>query len=110
MAGVAGLTAPQARGLGLAAGWLGVGMFGTRRDRGVAWRLVEEVLQFLDLGEQRADNGLRFGRLVGDQFFRDLQRHTLHVGEKQVCGQIDSQKAHPGPWPITRHQTSLGRR
>jgi hypothetical protein len=49
-------------------------------------------LQFLDLGEQGADDGLGFQHLAGDQFFRDFQRHALHVGEKQACGQTDSQK------------------
>jgi hypothetical protein len=33
--------------------------------------------------------------LAGDQFFRDLQRHALHVGEKQACGKTDSQKTSP---------------
>ncbi|HEY7312259.1 MAG TPA: hypothetical protein VH643_23045 [Gemmataceae bacterium] len=47
-------------------------------------------MQFLNLGEQGADDGLGFRRLAGDQFFRDLQRHALHVGEKLACGQIDS--------------------
>jgi hypothetical protein len=95
MAGVAGLTPAGARGPGLAAGGLGVGMVGTGRGRGVARRLVEPILQFLDLGEQRADDGLRFGRLAGDQFFRDLQRHALHVAEKQTPGQADSSEALP---------------
>ena len=92
MPGVAKLTTPAAQGAGLGPGRLGVGMFGTRRGRGIAWRLVEAVLQFLNLGEQRTDDGLRFRRLASDQFFRDLQRHALHVGEKQTCGQTDSQK------------------
>jgi hypothetical protein len=33
--------------------------------------------------------------LAADQFFRDCQRHALHVGEKQTCGQADSQKTAP---------------
>jgi hypothetical protein len=52
-------------------------------------------LQFLYLGEQGTDDGLRFRRLAGDQFFRDLQRHALQVGEKPACGQTDSQKTSP---------------
>jgi hypothetical protein len=39
--------------------------------------------------------GLGFRRLADDQFFRDFQRHALHVGEKQACGQTDSQKTSP---------------
>jgi hypothetical protein len=31
----------------------------------------------LDLGEQRADDGLRLWRLAGDQFVRDLRRHAF---------------------------------
>ena len=93
MPGVAKLTTPAAQGAGLGPGRLGMGMFGTRRDRGVARGLVELVLQFLDLGEQGADDGLSFRRLAGDQFFRDLQRHTRHVGEKQASGQTDSPRA-----------------
>jgi hypothetical protein len=46
MPGVARLTTPAAQGAGLGPGRLGVGMFGTRRDRGIARRLVEPVLQF----------------------------------------------------------------
>ena len=95
MSGVARLTTRTAGRRGLGSWRLGVGMFGTRRDRGVARRLVELVLQFLDFDEQGADDGLRFRRLAGDQFFRDLQRHTLHVGEKQTSGQTDSQKTSP---------------
>ena len=105
MPGVARLTTPAAQGTGLGPGRLGVGMFGTRRDRGVAWGLVEPVLQFLDLGEPGAEDVLGFGRLAGDQFFRDLQRHTLQVGEKKASGETDSQKTSPRAvadyaWPV----------
>src|SRR5262249_54887842 len=101
MPGVARLTTPAAQGTGLGSGRLGVGVFGTRWGRGVAWGLVELVLQLPDRGEEGADDGLCFRRLAGNQLFGDLQRHALHVGEKQACGQTDSQKASPGPWPIT---------
>jgi hypothetical protein len=69
-----------------------VGVFGTGRQRGIARRLVELVLQFLDRGEEGAEDGPRFRRLAGNQFFRDLQRHTLHGGDNQTCGQTDSQQ------------------
>ena len=72
MAGVAGLTAPGARRPAPAPRRLGVGMFGTGRQRGIARRLFEPVLQLLDLGQQCADDGLRLRRLAGDQFLRDL--------------------------------------
>jgi hypothetical protein len=67
-------------------------MFGTGRHGGIAWGLVELFLQLPDLGEEGADDGLRFRRLAGNQLFGDLQRHALHVGEKQASGQTDSQK------------------
>src|SRR5262249_626099 len=93
--GVAGLTTRTAGRLGLGSWRLGVGGFGTGRGRGVARGLVELFLQFLDLGEQRADDGLCFRRLAGNQLFGDLQRHALHGGEKPACGQTDSQKTLP---------------
>jgi hypothetical protein len=33
--------------------------------------------------------------LAGNQLFGDLQRHALHVGEKQASGQTDSQTTSP---------------
>ena len=98
----AGLTTRTAGRRGL--GWwrLGVGVFGAGGQRGVARGLVELVLQWPDRGEEGADDGLCFRRLAGNQLFGDLQRHALHVGEKQTCGQTNSQEPHPGPWPITR--------
>jgi hypothetical protein len=80
--GVAGLTTRTAGRLGLGSQRLGVGMFGTRWGRGVAWGLVEVVLQFLDLGEQRADDGLCFRRLAGNQLFGDLQA-THEAGKEK---------------------------
>ena len=50
-----------------------------------------------------ADDGLRFRRLPGDQFFRDFQRHAHHVAEKSAAGKADSGKTHPGLWPVTRN-------
>ena len=102
---VAGLTTRTASCLGLGAWRLGVGVFATGRHRGVAWGLVELFLQLPDRGEQGTDDGLRFGRLAGDQFFRDLQRHTLQVGEKKASGETDSQKTSPRAvadyaWPV----------
>jgi hypothetical protein len=47
--------------------------------------------KLLDLGEERADDGLCFGRFPGDQFFRDFQRHARHGAEKSAAGQ----------WPVT---------
>jgi hypothetical protein len=95
MPGVTGLTTPTAGRLGLGSWRLGVGVFGTGRQRGVARGLVELVLQLPDLGEEGADDGLRFRRLAGNQLFGDLQRHALHVAEKQACGQTDSPKNSP---------------
>ena len=63
-------------------------VFGTGRQRGVARRLLQPVLQFLDLGQQHADDGLRFRRLPGDQFFRDLPATC-----PSCCGK-------PRPWPV----------
>jgi hypothetical protein len=98
--GVAGLTAPLARRPGLGPWRLGVGMFGTRRYGGVARRLVELVLQLLDLGEERADDGLCLRRLTGDQCFRDFQRHARHVAEKPATGQAGCRKTHRGMWAV----------
>jgi hypothetical protein len=95
MHGVAGLTTPAARRRGLGSWRLGVGMFGTGRHRGVARGLVELVLQLPDRGKERADDGLRFRRLAGDQFFRDFQRHACHVAENRAGGQADSRKNSP---------------
>jgi len=69
-----------------------VGVSGTGGQRGVARGLVELFLQLPDRVEEGADGGLCFRRLAGNQIFGDLQRHALHVGEKQTCGQTDSQK------------------
>jgi hypothetical protein len=52
-------------------------------------------LQLLDLGEERADDGLRFRRLPGDQFFREVQRHALHGAERPAAGQTRSRKTSP---------------
>src|SRR5262249_43798390 len=95
MPGVAGLTTRTAGRLGLGSLRLGVGVFGTGRQRGVAWGLVELFLQLPDRGEEGADDGLGFRGLAGNQLFGDLQRHALHVGEKQASGQTDSPRASP---------------
>jgi hypothetical protein len=94
---LAELAAQAARGPRLTSGRLGVRMFGAGRRRGVVRRLLEPVLQLLDPGEQRADDGLRLRRLAGDQFFRDLQWDALHVGEKPARGQAGSLSASSRP-------------
>jgi hypothetical protein len=99
--GVAGLTTRTAGRLGLGSWRLGVGVFGTGGNRGIAWGLVELVLQLPHRGEEGADDGLGFRGLAGNQLFGDLQRHALHVGEKLASGQTDTQEPHPRPWPIT---------
>ena len=96
MPGVAGLTTRTAGRRGLGSWRLGVGVLGTGGHRGVTWGLVELVLQLPDFGEEGADDGLGLGRLAGNQFFGDLQRHALHVGEKLACGQTDSPRTSPG--------------
>jgi hypothetical protein len=79
--GVAGLTAPEASGPGLAPRQLGVGVFAAGWGRGVARRLVEPVLQLLDLGQKCADDGLRLRRLAGDQFFGEALGVAARRGE-----------------------------
>jgi hypothetical protein len=66
---------------------LGVGVFATRRQRGIPGRLVELILQLLDFGQQHTDDHLRFDWLSGIQFFGDLQCHTLFAVEKSCPAQ-----------------------
>ena len=68
-----------------------------RRSATCICHLVESssLTQYLSKSDNFFDDGLGFQRLAGDQFFRDFQRHALHVGEKQACGQTDSQKTLP---------------
>ena len=95
MAGMAGLTTGRALRRRFAAWWLGVRVFRTGRPRGIPGRLVQASFQLVDLGQERANDGLRFGRLSGNQFFRNLQRHALYIAEKQAPDQTDSRKTSP---------------
>ena len=66
-------------------------MLGTGRQRGIRGRLLQcgdfrtERLnfrtEFCVLGEQKADDGLSFRRLAGDQFLGDYQRHARQCAE-----------------------------
>src|SRR6185312_5085012 len=74
---------------------LGVRMFGTGWQRGVAWRLVPTRFQLLNPGQEQANEGLRFRSLASNQFFRDRQCHARDCGENPVAGQSDSPKSSP---------------
>lgn len=77
---VAGLPAPFLVGLGLLRRRLGVRMLRAGRQRGVLGRfgvqLPTKVFHLRTQGrylrQQQANDGLRFGRLTGDYFFRTL--------------------------------------
>src|SRR5437763_12483865 len=101
MLGVAGLTARPALRLGPAPWRLRMGVVRTRRQRGVPRRLVQPLLQLLDLRQPYANDRLGFRWLPGNQFVRDLQRHAIQVAETLAPGQSDSPKILPGPWPVT---------
>src|SRR5262249_6642258 len=79
--GVARLTTPLAFRWGLASQGLGVGMFGTRRQRRIPRGLVQTRFQLLDLRQQHPNDGLGFRRLSGNQFLADLQLHALQFAK-----------------------------
>src|SRR5262249_910260 len=95
MSGMPHLTAGFAFGMGFGAWWLGVRMFDTAGQSGVARPLIQPVFQFLNPRQQQANDGLCFRSLPGNQFVRDLQCHAGDCAENRVVGQSDSPKSLP---------------
>jgi hypothetical protein len=84
--------------LTLGQGRLGMGMHAAGWQRGVlgrlspALQLLDACLQFGNLRQQQANDGLSFRRLAGDDFFRDSEQHAIDVAEIRLPVQINSAK------------------
>ena len=79
----------------LGRGGFGMGMHAAGRQRGVlgrlspAFQLLDACLQFGNLRQQQANDGLGLRRLAGDDFFRDRRACPLLSPSSRLCVQIN---------------------
>ncbi len=73
-------------------------------------QLLDSGFQLCNLRQQQADDGLRFRRLAGDDFFRDSQRQALVFAEyRPPCPDQFTEKIPPGCERLPEHAQAHGR-